>query len=80
MATTVAKSASVRNCNRVPVSQWRKWSGEARRVFNEVYDVMVANAEMFLNPKQGAPKRAEWRTTSWNAAWIAAECVDARLT
>jgi hypothetical protein len=68
-----------RNVNRVPRSQWRKWSKEARAVFNRVYSFMFDNRDLMLHPKQDKPKPAHWKTTAWNAAWIAADAVDGRV-
>lgn len=66
----------VRNQNRVPQKQWRKWSARARQVFNTVYTTMMADQSLFLHPKAPAAKPAHWKTTSWNAAWIAADTTE----
>lgn len=73
-----SKTAS--NKNRVPVKQWKRWSNAARAVFNAVYSRMKADAELFLHPRQKAPTPTHWKTTAWNAAWIAADAVDGRET
>ena len=69
----------MKNINRVPKKQWRKWSKAAKRVFNELYDFMLHNRSLMLHPKQAAPQHYHWKTTSWNAAWIAADSVDNKL-
>lgn len=62
-----------RNRYAVPVKQWRKWSVGARRVFNELYSSMIQNQDLFMHPSQaGLVSKRNWKTTAWNAAWIAA--------
>jgi hypothetical protein len=60
------------NLYKVPKSQWKKWSPQARRVFNTVYDSMVLNQWLFKHPKAPDLDNLHWKTTAWNAAWIAA--------
>ena len=66
---------SVENINKVPKSQWKKWSPQARRVFNYVYDLMLNDQELFLHPEALIQTDKHWTTTSWNAAWTAADAV-----
>lgn len=66
----------MRNLYRVQKKQWRKWSTAARKVFNETYRFMMRNPNLMLHPKQEPPKPVHWKTTAWNAAWIAADAVD----
>ena len=70
---------AARNCNRVPVKQWRHWSEQARGVFNAVYDFICSNPLVMRHPKQPVVKMEFWQTTAWNAAWIAADAVDDRI-
>lgn len=63
------------NRYKVPLKKWRKWTDTARRVFNETYSTMVNNQWTFLHPQQEKISRRMWRTTAWNAAWIAADAV-----
>lgn len=65
--------ASRANLYRVPVRKWRKWSAMGRQVFNEVYSAMAGNQRLFLHPQQDKISKRMWRTTAWNAAWIAAD-------
>jgi hypothetical protein len=67
-----------RNKYEVPMKKWRKWSERARFVFNEVYGSMKDNAWAFQHPSVAAdaPKAAHWKTTAWNASWIAADAAD----
>ena len=67
---------SAKNENRVPLKQWRRWSEKAREVFNRVYEFGTNNQWAMLHPKQTPPKPDHWKTTCWNAAWIAADAVD----
>jgi hypothetical protein len=63
------------NRYKVPLKKWRKWSASARRVFNETYSAMANNQMTFLHPQQDKISGRLWRTTAWNAAWIAADAV-----
>jgi hypothetical protein len=80
MATVTSRvqvpAVSAANRYKVPKKQWRRWGDRARRVFNEVFGVM-SQQDIFLHPKATPAKRAYWRTTRWNAAWIAAEAANA---
>jgi hypothetical protein len=67
---------SVQNLYKVPLKKWRKWSPLARTVFNRVYDFTFENQWAMLHPKQPKPSPTHWKTTAWNAAWIAADAVD----
>ena len=69
---SVPKRESV-NRHKVPLRQWRKWNVAARKVFNEVYGTMAQNQWTFLHPHQGKISAKMWKTTAWNAAWIAAD-------
>ena len=71
---TIPKREAV-NRNKVPLKQWRKWNAAARKVFNEVYETMSKNQWTFLHPHQEKISKRMWKTTAWNAAWIAAEAV-----
>jgi hypothetical protein len=66
-----------KNSYRVPKKQWAKWSEQARSVFNTVYSAMVANQDLFMHPKAKKLAIEHWNTPSWNAAWTAADAVDA---
>lgn len=66
----------VENAHKVPARQWGKWEAQARAVFNETYITMKQNKELFLHPKQDAPRDEYWNTTAWNAAWTAADAVN----
>jgi hypothetical protein len=61
------------NTHKVPARQWRKWPDICQRVFNETYAVMINNQDLFLHPKGQMAPEQQWKTTAWNAAWIAAE-------
>ena len=70
----ITKSRS--NPYHVPQRQWRKWSPKAREVFNELFSTMVQNQYAFLHPQQDRISKRMWRTTAWNAAWIAADAAN----
>jgi hypothetical protein len=60
------------NVYHVPLKQWRRWGSGARQVFNEVYSSMVRNQDLFCHPEHQPVSKRLWKTTAWNAAWIAA--------
>jgi hypothetical protein len=64
-----------RNKFKVPPKQWRRWSALARTVFNRVYDAME-DQSVYLHPKATPALERHWKTTRWNAAWVAADAVD----
>jgi hypothetical protein len=53
------------------------WSLEARRVFHYLYDFMMLNPASFLHPEADEIPEEHWKTIAYNAAWIAANAVDA---
>ena len=63
------------NTHKVPLKQWKRWTPAARKVFNETYETMADNQGLFQHPKTAAVPQAQWTTTAWNAAWIAADAV-----
>lgn len=63
------------NTNKVPQKQWRKWTNQAREVFNSVYSQMRRDQAMFQHPNAKRQPREHWNTTAWNAAWTAADAV-----
>lgn len=66
---------SASNSHKVPLKHWRKWTPQARKVFNETYETMLENQGLFLHPKMATVPQAQWKTTAWNAAWTAADAV-----
>lgn len=72
----VPKRAAIPNKFRIPKKQWKKWDSTWQKtVFNEVYETMLRNQAMFLHPKTELISPARWKTTCWNAAWIAADAM-----
>lgn len=70
----------VPNRYRVPLKQWTKWSQRAQDLFNAVFSAMQNNQSLFQHPKAPDMNDVYWKTTAWNAAWVAANTVDdARL-
>ena len=63
------------NLHKVPMKVWKRWTPRQRKVFNEVYDTMLCNQELFRHPDAAAIPMTQWTTTAWNAAWIAAGAV-----
>lgn len=64
------------NLHKVPKSPWKKWSAEAQNIFNEVYELMKTNQNLFSHPKAAVQQAEFWDTTAWNAAWTAADAVN----
>ena len=64
------------NTFKVSKEKWYEWSEKAHVVFNRTYEFMMDNQWAMLHPKQPVPKPAHYKTTAWNAAWIAADAVD----
>lgn len=73
----ITHNDSTKNSYRVPVKQWSKWSEHAKGVFNRLYSAMTANQDFFKHPKQRLLSDEVWKTPCWNAAWTAADAVDA---
>jgi hypothetical protein len=67
------------NQHKVSPRQWKKWCDLAQRVFNATYTDMVHNQGLFVHPKADPVSAVHWKTTAWNAAWIAAEAVQVGL-
>jgi len=63
------------NRYKVPKTQWSKWLPPSQDVFNVVYGVMIENQRIFQHPKAVPLDPEHWKTTAWNAAWIAADAV-----
>lgn len=58
---------------KVPKKAWGSWTLVAKHVFNKTYESMTKEPESFLHPKQTpAPLLEHFKTTAWNASWIAA--------
>lgn len=67
------------NINKVPAKQWRNWPDIAQRVFNLQFAEMMGWQDGFLHPKTRPVVAEEWKTTCWNAAWVAADNVQIAL-
>ncbi len=65
----------MRNKHKVPLKQWRRWSLVAQGVFNDTFDAMRPLRPDFFHPTAQVQTVEQWRTTCFNAAWIAAESV-----
>lgn len=69
----------VKNKFRVDSDKWKEWSVIAQTTFNKLYSFMLVMQESFRHPKAEPVDKKHWRTTAWNAAWIAADSVDEAL-
>lgn len=67
------------NTHKVSARKWRNWPDICQRVFNETYECMLPNQSLFLHPKTAPVPDAQWSTTAWNAAWIAADACQKAL-
>ena len=63
------------NIHRVPPKQWRRWSYQARWMFNNVMAHMADQSRLTHPDYEDAPGDY-WDTIRWNAAWISACLVD----
>jgi hypothetical protein len=66
------------NLFKVPKKLWRQWDKPGRRVFNEVYNRVRHNPEIWTHPDiylhvRGRERTKQWAVTAWNVAWAAAE-------
>ena len=64
------------NCFWVKDSVWKKWSKNARQVFNMTYRFMRDNQDLMIHPNTKKVPGLQWKTTAWNAAWVAADATD----
>lgn len=67
------------NRHKVPKRQWKKWTGLQQLVFNDMYETLLNDQEMFLHPKADPSRQEYWKTTAWNTAWLAADSVQTCL-
>ena len=67
------------NVYRVPKRQWRRWPDLCQRVFINTYAGMKMNQSLYTHPKAKSMTVRDWKTISWNAAWVAADACLASL-
>lgn len=53
--------------------QWKKWNEQEQQVFNGLFAMMYDNQHLFIHPKTEFMTTSYWKTTAWNAAWMAAD-------
>jgi hypothetical protein len=61
-----------KNKHKVQKEQWERWSPRGHYVFNSVYE-QVLDQTVFSHPKTRPVTAKQWKTTAWNAAWVAAD-------
>jgi hypothetical protein len=61
---------------KVKKSVWDEWSSLAQSVFNESFSFFSKNQDKMIHPRAPKIDQALWKTAAWNAAWVAANCVD----
>jgi phage tail sheath protein FI len=67
----------VANKHKVQRATWRKWSEQARRTFNGLYDALPARRQwIVVSPDTPAIPQKQWQVLRWNVAWVAADAVD----
>jgi len=74
----IQERAEPDNVARVPQKQWRRWSPNARVVFNAVYTA-TSDQDIIKHPKAPTLADDQWLTIRWNVAWLAADAADGRL-
>jgi hypothetical protein len=62
---------TIPNLHKVPVKAWRKFGKRGQRLFNDVFEELLATP--WGHPKMPKLKPDHWKTLCWNAAWVAAE-------
>jgi len=67
------------NHYRVAKRKWKNWPDICQRVFNETYESMMENQDLFMHPKAKGIEPAFWTTICWNAAWTAADSAQQAL-
>lgn len=71
------RSRPVVNRHKAPAKMWAKWSNDARRVFNRMYQRLAPhNQWIYQHPSATIMPKAHWQTVRFNVAWEAAEAVD----
>ena len=73
---TEPDTLSVENIHRVPKKAWKKWDLAQRALFNHMYLVMD-NQTCLKHPDAPTVPASQWKTIRWNAAWLAADSLDA---
>lgn len=63
----------VENTYKVNKKQWKKWNDAGRYVFNNLYEDVLKDQEVFSHPKSAVQINEYWTTTAWNVAWVAAD-------
>lgn len=63
-----------KNRFKVPKKIWSKWTEPARKLFNELH-LSMADQRIYTHPKAPQLPPKQWKTTAWNAAWMAASLV-----
>lgn len=61
------------NIYKVSKKQWKKWNPQEQTLFNELHWYMIENQHLFKHPLGAAQVDKIWKTTAWNAAWMAAD-------
>jgi hypothetical protein len=62
----------------VPARAWRRWSEAGQRAFNEMMGTMLRQ-DIVKHPMAATVHPEHWYTTAYNAAFLAADAVDAAL-
>ena len=63
----------IENVFGVQKRQWKKWDEVERFTFNSLFDQMMSSTYLFIHPEDEMPHPYHWKTTAWNAAWMAAD-------
>ena len=75
------ESYRAENKFKVPKKMWGSWTLVAKHTFNKLYEDMIKSPDLYHHPKailaQQVPEKEIWKTTAWNAAFMAA-CIVSR--
>ncbi len=61
------------NKHKVMKKQWTKWNENSQELFNGLYEYMGENQHLFIHPHTIQIPQEYWKTTAWNAAFMAAQ-------
>lgn len=57
----------------IPKKEWKRFTLVEQLLFNNLYNTMINNSELFYHPKAILLDEKLWKTTAHNASWEACE-------
>lgn len=69
--STVGRPVS--NKHKVPKRAWDKWTRDAQKLFNSVYESLRPSMQAVMHHPDASPlPMKHWQVLRWNVAWTAA--------